>query len=91
VSSLCSPDVAVNTTEPVPLISTPEASPNLTEPRNARVELGEELPSADHVMSGASVEAPSFDHVVAGVVAEESACFRLIKVEECRCGRCRWR
>ena len=42
-------------------------------------------------MSGAGVEAPSFDHVLVGAVAEESACFRLIKVEECRCGRCRWR
>ena len=31
------------------------------------------------------------DHVLVGAVAEESACFRLIKVEECRCGRCRWR
>jgi hypothetical protein len=35
-------------------------------------------------MSGAGVEAPSFDHVLVGAVAEESACFRLIKVEECR-------
>ena len=42
-------------------------------------------------MSGAGVEAPSFDHVLVGAVAEESACFRLVKVEECRCGRCRWR
>jgi hypothetical protein len=39
----------------------------------------------------AGVEAPSFDHVLVGAVVEESACFRLIKVEECRCGRCRWR
>jgi hypothetical protein len=53
--------------------------------------LGEELPSAGHVMSGADVEAPSFNHVFAGAVAEESAYFRLIKMEECRCGRCRWR
>jgi hypothetical protein len=84
VSSLCSLDAAVKTTEPTPLISTPEASPKLDGASDARVKLGEELPSAGHVMSGAGVEAPSFDHVLVGAVVEESACFRLIKVEECR-------
>jgi hypothetical protein len=33
MSSMCSPDAAVNTTELAPLISTLEASPNLTEPQ----------------------------------------------------------
>jgi|SwirhisoilCB3_FD_contig_111_21058_length_456_multi_2_in_0_out_0_1 hypothetical protein len=38
-----------------------------------RVKLGEEFPSAGHVMSGAGVKAPSFDHVFAGAIVEESA------------------
>jgi hypothetical protein len=57
----------------------------------ARVKLGDELPSAGHVMGGVGVEAPSFDYVFARAIAEESTCFWLIKVEECRYGRCHWR
>jgi hypothetical protein len=49
--------------------------PKLDRALDARVELGEELPLAGHVMSGAGVEAPSFDHFIAGAVAVESACF----------------
>jgi hypothetical protein len=55
------------------------------------VKLSEELPSTGHVMGGAGVEAPPVSLVVAGAVAEEGVCSRLIKVEESRCGRCRWR
>jgi hypothetical protein len=55
--------------------------PKLDRASDARVKLGEEFPSAGHVMSGAGVKAPSFDHVFAGAIAEESAFFRLIKVE----------
>jgi hypothetical protein len=33
VSNLCSLDATVKTIEPTPLISTPEAFPNLTEPQ----------------------------------------------------------
>jgi hypothetical protein len=43
------------------------------------------------VMGGAGVEAPPVSLVAAGAVAEEGVCSRLIKVEESRCGRCRWR
>ena len=89
MSSLCSPDMAVKMMEPTPLISTPEASPNLTEPSDARVKLGEELPSTGHVMGGAGVEAPPVSLVAAGAVAEEGVCFWLVKVEESRCGQCR--
>jgi hypothetical protein len=56
-----------------------------------RVELSEELPSTGHVMGDASVEAPPVSLVVAGAITEEGVCSRLIKVEESRCGRCRWR
>jgi hypothetical protein len=55
------------------------------------VKLSEELPSNGHVMGGTGVEAPPASFVVAGAVVEEGVCSRLIKVEESRCGRCRWR
>jgi hypothetical protein len=55
------------------------------------VKLSEELPSTGHMMGGAGVEAPPVSLVVAGAIAEEGVCSRLIKVEESRCGRCRWR
>jgi hypothetical protein len=42
-------------------------------------------------MGGTGVEAPHVSLVVAGAIAEEGVCSRLIKVEESRCGRCRWR
>jgi hypothetical protein len=35
MSNLCSPDSTTKMTEPTPLISTPEASPNLMEPRTS--------------------------------------------------------
>jgi hypothetical protein len=50
-----------------------------------------ELPSTGHVMGGAGVEATPVSLVIAGAIAEEGMCSRLIKVEESRCGRCRWR
>jgi hypothetical protein len=53
---------------------------------NIGVKLSEELPSTDHVMGGAGVEAPPVSLVVAGAVAEEGVCSRLIKVEESRYG-----
>jgi hypothetical protein len=56
-----------------------------------RVKLSEELTSIDHVIGGTGVEAPPVSFVIAGAVAEEDVCSRLIKVEESRCGRCRWR
>ena len=65
--------------------------PKLDGASDARVKLGEELLSTGHVMGGAAVEAPPVSLVVARAVAEEGVCFWLIKVEESRCGRCRWR
>jgi hypothetical protein len=55
------------------------------------VKLSEELPSTSHVMGGTGVKAPPVSLVVAGAIAEEGVCSRLIKVEESRCGQCRWR
>jgi len=43
------------------------------------------------VMGGAGVKAPPVSLVVVGAVAEEGVCFWLVKVEESRYGRCRWR
>jgi hypothetical protein len=83
VSNLCLLDSAAKMTKPTPLISTPEASPNLMEPRTSE--------SIGHVMGGAGVEAPPVSLVDAGAVAEEGVCSRLIKVEESRYDRCRWR
>jgi hypothetical protein len=54
------------------------------------VKLIEELPSIGHVMGGVGVKPPT-SLIVAGAVIEEGVCSRLIKVEESRCGRCRWR
>jgi hypothetical protein len=65
--------------------------PKLDGALHVGVELGEELPSTGHVMGGDGVEAPPVSLVVAGAVAEEGMCFWLVKVEESRCGRCRWR
>jgi hypothetical protein len=56
-----------------------------------RAKLSEELPSTDNVMGGAGVEALPVSLVIAGAVAKEGVCSRLIKVEESRCSRCRWR
>jgi hypothetical protein len=36
-------------------------------------------------------QAPPTNLFVAEVVVEEGVCSRLTKVEESRCGRCRWR
>ena len=83
MSSLCSPDTAVKMTEPTPLISTPEAIPKLDGASDARVKLGEELPSTGHVMGGAGVEAPPVSLVIAGAVAEEGVCFWLVEVAQC--------
>jgi hypothetical protein len=55
------------------------------------IELDEELSSTGHVMGGVGVEAPSVSLVIVGAVAEEGTCFWLVKVEESRCGLCRWR
>ena len=68
-----------------------EGVPKLDDASNARFKLGEELLSTGHVMGGAGVEESPVSLVVAGVVAEEAVCFWHIKVEESRCGRCRWR
>jgi hypothetical protein len=65
--------------------------PKLDRASDIGVKLSEELPSTGHVMGGAGVEAPPVSLVTAGAVAEEGMCSRLIKVEESRCGRCRWR
>jgi len=65
--------------------------PKLDEASDAGVKLGEELLSTGHVLGGAGVKAPPVSLVVAGVVAEEGVCFRLVKVEESRCGQCCWR
>jgi hypothetical protein len=54
------------------------------------VKLSEELPSTVHV-GGTGVEAPLVSLVVARAIAEEGVCSQLIKVEESRCSRCRWR
>ena len=74
MSSLCSPDTGI---------------PKLDGASDARIKLGEELPSTGHVMGGAGVEAPPVN-LVAGAVAE-GVCFWLVKVEESRCSQCRWR
>jgi hypothetical protein len=55
------------------------------------VKLSEELPSTDHVMGGAGVEAPPISLIAAGAITKKGVCSRLIKVEESRCSRCRWR
>jgi hypothetical protein len=65
--------------------------PKLDRVSDIRVKLSEEFPSASHVMGGACVEAPPVSLVVAGAVVKEGVCSRLIKVEESRCGLCRWR
>jgi hypothetical protein len=65
--------------------------PKLDGVSDIRVKLSEELPSTGHVMHGTGVEAPPVSLVVAGAVAKEGMCSQLIKVEESRCGRCRWR
>ena len=91
MSSLCSPDTAVKMTEPTPFDLHAGGIPKLDGASDARVKLGERLPSTDHVMGGAGVEAPPVSLVVAGAVAEEGVCFWLVKVEESRCGRCCWR
>jgi hypothetical protein len=44
-----------------------------------------------NVMGDTGVKAPPVNLVIAGAVAEEGVCSRLIKVEESRCDRCRWR
>jgi hypothetical protein len=65
--------------------------PKLDGASDIEVKLSEELLSIGHVMGDASVEAPPISLVVAGAVVEEGVCSRLIKVEESRCGRYRWR
>jgi hypothetical protein len=65
--------------------------PKLDGASNIGVKLSEELPSTGHVMGGVDVEAPPVSLVVAGAIVEEGVCSPLIKVEESRCGRCRWR
>jgi hypothetical protein len=49
---------------------------------NAGVKLGEELPSAGHVMDGTGVEAPPVSLVVAEAITKEGVCLRLM--EKCR-------
>jgi hypothetical protein len=68
-----------------------EGIPKLDGASDIGVKLSEEVPSTSHVMGGAGVEAPPISPVAAGAVAEEGVCSQLIKVEESRCGRCRWR
>jgi hypothetical protein len=65
--------------------------PKLDGTSDTRVKLGEELPPSGHVMGGTGVEAPPVSLVVVEGVAEKGVCPRLVKVEESRCGRCRWR
>jgi hypothetical protein len=65
--------------------------PKLDGASDIEVKLSEELSSTSHVMGDADVEASPVSLVAAGAVAEEGVCSRLIKVEESRCGRCRWR
>ena len=60
--------------------------PKLNGALDARVKLGGELPSAGHVMGGASVEDPSINLVATGAVAEGSMCPRLVEVEKGRRG-----
>jgi hypothetical protein len=67
------------------------AIPKLDRASDIGVKFSEELPSTGHVMGGVGVEASPVSLVVAGAVTEEGVCSRLIKVEESRCGRCRWR
>jgi hypothetical protein len=59
-----------------------EGIPKLDGASDIGVKLSEELPSTDHVMGDAGVEAPPVSLVVTGAVAEEGVCSRLIKVEE---------
>jgi hypothetical protein len=65
--------------------------PKLNGASDIGVNLSEELPSSGHVMGGTGVEAPPVSLVVAGAIVEEGVCSWLIKVEESRYGRCRWR
>jgi hypothetical protein len=65
--------------------------PKLNGASDIRVKLSEELLSTSHVMGGTGVEAPSVSLVVTGALVEEDVCSQLIKVEESRYGRCRWR
>jgi hypothetical protein len=65
--------------------------PKLDGASDIGVKLSKELPSAGHVMGGVGVEAPPVSLVITGAVAEEGVRSRLLKVEESRCGRCRWR
>jgi hypothetical protein len=65
--------------------------PKLDGASDIGVKLSEELSSTGNVMGGVRVEAPPVSLVIAGAVVEEGVCSRLIKVEESRCGRCRWR
>jgi hypothetical protein len=65
--------------------------PKLDGASDIGVKLSEELPLTGHVMGGTGVEAPPVSLVVAGAIAKEGVCSLLIKVEESRCGRCRWR
>jgi hypothetical protein len=65
--------------------------PKLDGASDIGVKFSEELRSTGHVMRGAGVEAPPVSLVAVGAVAEEGVCSRLIKVEESRCARCRWR
>jgi hypothetical protein len=65
--------------------------PKLDGASDIGVKLSEELSSTGHMMGGVGVEAPPVSLVVARAVTEEGVCSRLIKVEESRCGRYRWR
>jgi hypothetical protein len=65
--------------------------PKLDGASNIGVKLSEELLSIGHVIGDAGVEAPPISLVIAGAIDEEGVCCRLIKVEESRCSRCRWR
>jgi hypothetical protein len=65
--------------------------PKLDGALDIRVKLSEELPLTGYVIGDTGIEAPPISLVVAGAVAEEGVCSLLIKVEESRCGRCRWR
>jgi hypothetical protein len=65
--------------------------PKLDGASDIRIKLSEELASIGHMMGGTGVEAPPISLVIAGAIAEEGVCSHLIKVEESRCGRCRWR
>jgi hypothetical protein len=63
--------------------------PKLNRASDIGVKLSEELLSIGHVMGGVGVKTPLASLVIAGAVVEEGVCFRLINVEESRCGRCR--